>query len=119
MVVKFGAILANLGAMLAHLVAILAHLGAMLAHLGTVLAHLVAHVGPSWSYVGPTWTHVGAYVGPSGLIWTQLEQQQRTYRRATECCKIQCFVGSGATTGPEPSVMLTLSSSCVHPSALS
>ena len=97
--------MANLGAMLAHLVAILAHLGAMLAHLGTILAHLV---GPSWSYVGPTWTHFGAYVGPSGLIWTQLEPQQRTSWRATTCCKIQCFVGSGARTGPEPSVMLTL-----------
>ena len=113
--VTCGAMLANREAMLAYLRAMLPRLGAMLAHLGAMLAHLWAHVGPSWSYVGPTWSSVGptwsffvAFVGPSGRIWTQLEPQQRTSRRARKYRKIQCFVGSGATTEPEPSAILTL-----------
>ena len=123
--VTCGAMLTNLGAMLAYLAAMLARLGAMLAHLGAMLAHLGAHVGPSWSYVGPTWSAVGptrplfgAFVGPAGRIWAQLEPQQHTSWRATKHRKIQCLVGSGATTEPKPAAMLTLFSSCVHPSAL-
>ena len=72
------------------------------------------YVGPSRGYVGPSWGYVGPSWGSSwanlGLWWAnldpQLEPQDRKKKKATKCCKTQCFLGRGGGT---------LASRCVTP----